>query len=46
LLSVSALVNYFGRSETADRVDLHPILLAKGSTRIGAWQQPCGAPQR
>ncbi|KAJ9079696.1 meiotic recombination [Entomophthora muscae] len=37
LLSVSGLVNYFGRSREIDNISLHPILLQKGATRLALY---------
>ena len=37
LLAAANLINYFGRSESAERVDLHPVLLAKGRTRLALY---------
>ena len=56
LLSVSNMINYFGRSERVDSVEIHPVLLKKGATRRsmsrtarqvrGLWGSVCvgGAP--
>merc|ERR1719482_1356432 len=30
-------VNYFGRCDRADAVELHPVLLRKGSTRVALY---------
>jgi len=37
MLSVANLVNYFGKSESADNIEVTPILLAKGRTRIALY---------
>jgi double-strand break repair protein MRE11 len=37
LLSVSNLVNYFGRHDEVDKVEVSPILIRKGSTRVALY---------
>lgn len=37
LLSVSNLVNYFGKTETVDNIEITPILMQKGSTKIALY---------
>jgi double-strand break repair protein MRE11 len=37
LLSISNLVNYFGRSESADHVSLSPIMLVKNKTKVALY---------
>lgn len=37
LLSVSGLVNYFGKSSSVDNVDIQPILLTKGGTKLALY---------
>lgn len=37
LLSVSSLVNYFGRQLAVDKVEISPILLQKGDTKIALY---------
>ena len=37
LLSVSNLVNYIGKSSSVDRVDLLPVLMTKGETKIALY---------
>ena len=37
LLSVANMINYFGRQEHVDRVEVSPVLLRKGNTRIALY---------
>ena len=37
LLSVSNLVNYFGRNDQIDKVEVSPVLIQKGSTRVSLY---------
>jgi double-strand break repair protein MRE11 len=37
LLAVSNLVNYFGRQDEVDKVEVSPILLEKGDTRVALY---------
>jgi double-strand break repair protein MRE11 len=37
LLSVSNLVNYFGRQEQIDSMNIYPVLLQKGTTRLALY---------
>lgn len=37
LLSISNLVNYFGKTETVDDVEITPILMQKGSTKVALY---------
>ena len=37
LLSVANMLNYFGRQEHADRVEVSPVLLRKGNTRVALY---------
>ncbi|KAL7432016.1 hypothetical protein ACHAXM_002960 [Skeletonema potamos] len=37
LLSVSNLLNYFGRQDAVDNVQISPILLQKGSTKVALY---------
>lgn len=37
LLSVSNLVNYFGRQEEVDKVEVSPVLIEKGKTRVALY---------
>jgi hypothetical protein len=37
VLAVANLVNYFGKSESADLIEVAPILMAKGRTRIALY---------
>jgi double-strand break repair protein MRE11 len=37
LLSVSGLVNYFGKSPSVDNVEIQPILLTKGDTKLALY---------
>ncbi|KAJ9462329.1 Double-strand break repair protein mus-23 [Diplonema papillatum] len=37
LLSVSGLVNYFGKSPSNDNIVLHPLLFTKGTTKLGLY---------
>lgn len=37
LLSAANLVNYFGRQEKIDEVSVSPVLLRKGTTRVGLY---------
>lgn len=36
-LAVAGLVNYFGRSYDVDNIEMHPILLQKGQTRLALY---------
>ena len=37
LLSVTNLVNYFGRNDQIDKVEVSPVLIQKGSTRVSLY---------
>ena len=37
ILSVSGLVNYFGKSNSLERIDVNPLLIQKGSTRLALY---------
>jgi double-strand break repair protein MRE11 len=37
LLSVANFVNYFGKSPSVDKIELYPILLQKGTTRVALY---------
>ena len=37
VLSVANLVNHFGRSTSADRVEVYPVLLGKGNSRLALY---------
>ncbi|XP_063061928.1 double-strand break repair protein MRE11 [Engraulis encrasicolus] len=37
VLSVAGLVNHFGRSQSVERIEISPVLLQKGSTRIALY---------
>ncbi|TAQ88623.1 hypothetical protein B7494_g3072 [Chlorociboria aeruginascens] len=37
LLQVSGLMNYFGRTPEADRIDIKPVLLQKGNTKLALY---------
>jgi double-strand break repair protein MRE11 len=37
LLSVSNLVNYFGRQDDVNKVDISPVLIQKGSTKVALY---------
>mmetsp|Transcript_27398 Transcript_27398/g.60852 ORF Transcript_27398/g.60852 Transcript_27398/m.60852 type:complete len:822 (+) Transcript_27398:187-2652(+) len=37
LLSVSNLVNYFGRQDEVDKVEISPVLIKKGDTRVAIY---------
>jgi double-strand break repair protein MRE11 len=37
LLSAANLVNYFGKSEKVDAVEVFPVLMTKGSTRVAVY---------
>ena len=37
LLSVSNLVNYFGRQDEVDKVEISPVLIKKGETRVAIY---------
>lgn len=37
LLSAANLINYIGKSDAVDKVDVHPLLLAKGKTRVALY---------
>ena len=37
LLAMSNLVNYFGRQDQVDKIEISPLLLQKGSTRIALY---------
>ncbi len=37
LLAVSNLVNYFGRQDEVEKVEVSPVLLQKGSTRVALY---------
>ena len=37
VLAMANLINYFGKSESADAVEVAPVLLAKGSTRLALY---------
>ena len=37
LLSVTNLVNYFGRNDEIDNVEVSPVLIQKGSTRVSLY---------
>lgn len=37
LLQVSGLLNYFGRTPESDRIDVKPILLQKGQTKLALY---------
>lgn len=37
LLAVSNLVNYFGRQEQVDRIEISPILIQKGDTKVALY---------
>ncbi|CZT45889.1 related to recombinational repair protein mus-23 [Rhynchosporium secalis] len=37
LLQVSGLLNYFGRTPESDRIDIKPVLLQKGSTKLALY---------
>jgi double-strand break repair protein MRE11 len=37
LLSATNLVNYFGKSNSVDEIDVHPILLKKGATQVALY---------
>ncbi len=35
LMAACNLINYFGKGEKVDDVDIFPVLLSKGSTKVG-----------
>lgn len=37
LLSVSNLINYFGKSDSIDDIKVHPILISKGKTKLALY---------
>lgn len=37
ILSCAGLVNHFGRSMSIEKIDISPILLQKGSTKIALY---------
>jgi double-strand break repair protein MRE11 len=37
ILSVSNLVNYFGRQEDVNKVDISPVLIQKGTTKVALY---------
>jgi len=37
LLSMANLVNYFGKSDSVDEIDIYPILFEKGITRVALY---------
>jgi hypothetical protein len=37
LLSVTNLLNHFGRSESIDDIEISPVLLQKGTTKLGTF---------
>ena len=37
LLSVANMINHFGRSPSAERVEVYPVLLRKGATRLALY---------
>lgn len=37
LLSVSNLINYFGRQDQVDNVNISPVLLQKGNTKVALY---------
>ncbi|KXN70006.1 Metallo-dependent phosphatase, partial [Conidiobolus coronatus NRRL 28638] len=37
LLSTAGLVNYFGKFDRVDAIDVHPILLTKGSVKVALY---------
>lgn len=37
LLSVSNLVNYFGRQDEVDNIKINPILIQKGDTKVALY---------
>ena len=37
ILAVSGLVNYFGRATTSDDIDVKPLLIQKGSTKLALY---------
>lgn len=37
LLSASGLVNHFGHSESVEKIQISPILLQKGSTKLALY---------
>lgn len=37
LLSVSNLVNYFGRQEDVNKIDISPVLIQKGTTKVALY---------
>jgi len=37
LLAVSNLLNYFGRQDEVDKVDIAPVLLKKGNTKVALY---------
>lgn len=37
LLSASGLVNHFGHSHSVERIEVSPILLQKGSTKLALY---------
>jgi len=37
LLSATNLVNYFGKTTSVDQIDVHPILIQKGNTRVALY---------
>jgi len=37
LLSVAGMVNYFGKCDAVDAIDVHPVLLRKGSSRVALY---------
>lgn len=37
LLSVAGLINYFGKMNSVDEINLHPVLLSKGITKLALY---------
>lgn len=37
LLSASGLVNHFGHSQSVERIEISPVLLQKGSTKLALY---------
>lgn len=37
LLSITGLVNYFGKSSTADDISVQPLLMRKGDTKLALY---------
>ena len=45
LLDITNMVNYFGKNEKVDDIEVLPILIAKGNTKVRVQQDRCTSSQ-